>query len=235
MNYSKKIYKYLGEITIRLILVAGLLGVPLTCLIFKLNYPNIAHGWLLLLFLSLLMLERAWETFYSTDENKKHKLHGDWTLPLVSIAYLLMLFGIIGEYFLLRKNLNLVITSLALIIFLSSFLIRMWGVATLKEQWAVHAVGARKIKRAFLVTSGPYKYIRHPIYLGVILEVISIPLIWNAYFVLIFVFLANIPLQILRAYYEEAATIRKLGQDYVLYKKNVSALFPFKFRINNKK
>jgi len=234
MKQLNGVYSFFGNVLIKGIIIVGLVFVPLVSLVFTLRYPYISHGWLFLLFICVLAIERVWETFYSTEDRKKHKLQGDWTLPLVSIAYIIMLFGVTWEFFTVRKELNYSITYLALFIFIVSFLLRVYSMKTLKEQWSVHAVGAKKVKNVFLVKTGPYKYVRHPIYLGVILEVLSIPLIWNAYFIVIFTSTVNVPLQLMRAYFEEKATVRKLGQDYVLYKSVVPAFLPFKFLTKEK-
>ncbi|MBN1869995.1 MAG: isoprenylcysteine carboxylmethyltransferase family protein [Candidatus Omnitrophica bacterium] len=181
------------------------------------------------------MVERVWETFYSSGDQKKHKLHGDWTLPLVSIAYILMLLGMIWEFFVINRGINIFVMLIGIFIYGMSFLLRISGMLTLREQWSVHAVGAKKVKNVFLVKSGPYKYLRHPIYLGVILEVLGLPLIWNAYFVFIFTCTVSVPLQLMRAYFEEKATVRKLGKEYIDYKKTVPALIPFRLLIRNNK
>jgi len=99
----------------------------------------------------------------------------------------------------------------------------------LGKQWAIHAVGAQKIKKVRLVKIGPYKYVRHPIYLGIVIEVVSIPLIANAYFSLAFAILINVPLQLIRLRLEERNSFRKFGDIYLRYKQEVSALFPVKY------
>ena len=223
------IYKFLGNNLIKSIIIIALIVIPVVALIFKLNYSDVSNGWLFFVFICFLVMERIWETFYSTGDTKKHKLHGDWTLPLVSIAYVIMVFGIIWEFFVIQREVNFSVVLLGLCMFVLSFLLRFYSMMTLKEQWSVHAVGVKKVKNVFLVQTGPYKCIRHPIYLGVILEVLSIPLIWNTYFVFIFTCTVSVPLQIMRAYIEEKSTIRKLGQDYILYKSVVPAFLPFKF------
>lgn len=229
MKYLYATYKFLGKVIIQWIIVIGLLFVPLTSLIFKFNYPMVSNGWVFIAFIFFIVIERTWETFYSAKEHQKHKLHGDWTLPLVSIAYIIMLFGIILEFFIIQREMNHLVTVLGIFMLILSFLLRICSMRTLKGQWSIHAVGAKKIKNVYLVNTGLYKYIRHPIYLGVIIEVLSIPLIWNAYFVCFFTCIINVPLQLMRASFEEKATIRKLGQDYISYKKNVPAYLPFKF------
>jgi methyltransferase len=143
-------------------------------------------------------------------------------------VYIVMVFGVILEFFLVEITFNILVSVMGIILFISAFILRIYSMRTLKDQWSVHAVGAKKVKRVFFINTGPYKYIRHPIYLGVILEVISIPLIWNTYLVCLFVCIINVPLQIIRAYFEEKATIRKLGADYISYKNSVPAFIPLR-------
>jgi methyltransferase len=58
--------------------------------------------------------------------------------------------------------------------------LRAWTLATLGERWTTHvtrfAPGGRRV-----VTRGPYRYIRHPNYLAVILELASLPLAGGAW------------------------------------------------------
>ena len=57
--------------------------------------------------------------------------------------------------------------------------LRVWTLRTLGEAWSVRVLsypdGARPV-----VTSGPYRFIRHPNYLAVILELASLPLAGGA-------------------------------------------------------
>lgn len=235
MKFIQVLSNILGNILVRCIIILGLFIAPAITLAFKLHYPQVLYGWIILAFVCILAIERIWETFYSSRERRRYKLYGDWTLPIVSIAYIILVLVIVGEFFILQRKINIVISSLAIFIFIISFFLRLWGMRTLKDQWTVHAVGARKIKDVSLIREGPYRYIRHPIYLGVILEVLSMSLIWNTYFAFLFACLINVPLQLIRAYFEEKASIRKLGESYTMYKKEIPAFLPLKFLTAMKK
>lgn len=58
--------------------------------------------------------------------------------------------------------------------------LRGWTLATLGERWSTHitryAPGGRHV-----VTRGPYRYIRHPNYLAVVLELAALPLAGGAW------------------------------------------------------
>jgi methyltransferase len=64
----------------------------------------------------------------------------------------------------------------ALFTFGAAILLRAWTLRTLGDSWNVRVLRPTKI-----VTSGPYRFIRHPNYLAVTLELASLPLIGGAF------------------------------------------------------
>lgn len=56
--------------------------------------------------------------------------------------------------------------------------LRYWAILTLGSAWNVRVI---LIPGQSLVATGPYRYVRHPNYLGVILEIFAVPLIHGAW------------------------------------------------------
>lgn len=56
--------------------------------------------------------------------------------------------------------------------------LRWWSISTLGEQWNVRAAVPDDLEP---VTAGPYRWIRHPNYLAVILEFLALPLAGGAW------------------------------------------------------
>ena len=56
--------------------------------------------------------------------------------------------------------------------------LRWWAVATLGERWSTRIVA---LPGAPPVTGGPYRFLRHPNYLAVVLEMAAVPLIHGAW------------------------------------------------------
>lgn len=133
------------------------------------------------------------------------------------------------EFYLFMSAYNIMMGAVGLAIYLFAFGVRWWGMKSLGDQWAIHAVGARKIRKVRLIKFGPYKYIRHPIYLAIMLEVLSLPLIANALYTLCFSILINVPLQYIRMRFEEGSSARRFGNKYNQYRQEVDALLPIKY------
>lgn len=77
-----------------------------------------------------------------------------------------------------------------------------------------------------LITKGPYRYIRHPIYAGEMLYFLSIPLIFSSIYDFV-IMLAIIPMLLYRIRCEEKVPSSKFGQEYEEYAHNTWRLVPF--------
>jgi methyltransferase len=210
-------------------ILLGNVGVPAATILLFLVSPKRSEQIFFLVFMLFHAFERVWETFYTSRERKAFEFHGDWTLGAVTAAYLFLCFLVIFEFFLMPRSFQWGIAFIGLGLYGAAFRLRWWGMKSLGKQWAIHAVGARKIKKVRLIKLGAYKYMRHPIYLGIILEVLSLPLIANAYLALALACLVNIPLQIIRLWEEEKSSLRRLGEPYRTYQKEVDMLIPFRY------
>jgi methyltransferase len=63
-------------------------------------------------------------------------------------------------------------------LFLGGQALRYWAILSLGERWTPRVM---VLPRAPLVTSGPYKFVPHPNYLAVVLEIFAAPLIFGAW------------------------------------------------------
>lgn len=83
--------------------------------------------------------------------------------------------------------------------------LRYWAITTLGDRWNTRVI---VIPGAQPVTGGPYRFMKHPNYLAVIIELAALPLIHGAYLTAVIFSLANAVLLVVRIRAEEAA----LGQ-----------------------
>lgn len=199
---------------------------PVTAFVLAFQYTQVSYGWLFSVGIFAHVLYRMWETFFTSREREPKKFKGDWTLAIGTLAYIGLCFLITFEFFLIPRNRSLASFILGSLLYLIAARLRFWGEFTLGSQWAVHVVGDVKSSRSKLLKIGPYRYIRHPIYFGILLEELALPLIASTYFSMVCALLVNIPLLLLRLLSEEKVSVQKFGDEYAQYRKTVGMFFP---------
>jgi methyltransferase len=80
--------------------------------------------------------------------------------------------------------------------------LRYWAIASLGDRWNVRVI---VVPGEALVVRGPYRYVRHPNYLAVAIEVATLPLVHGAYLTAIAFSAMNAALLRVRIRTEEAA------------------------------
>lgn len=103
--------------------------------------------------------------------------HAAGHYPLFFILHIGWLLGWLVES-LLRGPALSPVWWLWLVIFLAAEGLRYWCIITLGPRWNTRIL---VFPGAPLVATGPYRYIPHPNYLAVALELLSVPLIFNAW------------------------------------------------------
>jgi protein-S-isoprenylcysteine O-methyltransferase Ste14 len=112
----------------------------------------------------------------------------------------------------------------ALLLFLGLSLY-LWGMHTLGESFnASSGFGVRLQLAHRLVVTGPFAWMRHPMYVGLILAAWGGLLLYRTWTMLLFVVLMFS--LVVRARHEEAALAEVFGSQYELYCINVPAWFP---------
>lgn len=87
-------------------------------------------------------------------------------------------------------------------LFLGGQALRYWAILSLGERWTTRVM---VLPGASLVTSGPYKHVRHPNYLAVGLEILAAPLVFGALFTALSFTLLNAGVLVVRLRSEERA------------------------------
>jgi methyltransferase len=90
----------------------------------------------------------------------------------------------------------------ALVAALGAQALRWWVVATLGWRWSTRII---VVPGAPVVTTGPYRFLRHPNYLAVVVEAVAVPLIHGAWLSAVVFGLANAALLGVRIPAEERA------------------------------
>jgi protein-S-isoprenylcysteine O-methyltransferase Ste14 len=77
-----------------------------------------------------------------------------------------------------------------------------------------------------LITTGPYRLVRHPIYLGLVLLATGEALAFGSWPALMTVLCGIIPTFAWRAHAEEALLSQTFGESYALYRKQTQMIIP---------
>ena len=119
---------------------------------------------------------------------------------------------------------NIIVATVGLILTAAGIAFAIWARFYLGRNWGMPM--SLKVDRE-LVSNGPYKYVRHPIYSGMLLAMIGSAFVagpwWLVVLVLFFVYF------IYSANAEEKMLTKELPEAYPAYKKHTKMLIPFVF------
>ena len=152
------------------------------------------------------------------------------TLCLLVLAELALLIGSIIEFIKRGHPFSWELLLAGCACALLSFWIRRLAIAELGKFWSLHI----EIRDSHeLIQSGPFRWVRHPAYLSMILEVASFAIILHAFYMLAAIPLFFLPVLMIRLKTEEVALIEKFGSAYREYQKRTPAIFPYKIQKRN--
>jgi methyltransferase len=89
-----------------------------------------------------------------------------------------ILVGSAVEVVFLRRPFIPLLAAVMLTIFIAANVMRWWVIRTLGEHWNVQVVDSTRLG---VVTSGPFRFVRHPNYAAVFAEMLALPLIHTAW------------------------------------------------------
>lgn len=97
--------------------------------------------------------------------------------PLMVLLHIALFLLPPAEILAFRRPLRRRVSAPALLALAGASILRLWSIESLGEQWnvrgAVPAAGHG-------VAAGPYRFLRHPNYVAVSLEMLALPLVWPA-------------------------------------------------------
>jgi protein-S-isoprenylcysteine O-methyltransferase len=166
---------------------------------------------------------------FSAFSNKKtiHK-SGGWTLRIIAIIIIFSVFYIQKNTETLSLTLwsqTTIILIISDIVTLAGLIVMIWSRITLGKNWSANVVLKEEHE---LIISGPYSFVRHPIYSGLLLMILGVTLYAGSFawaFLLILFFVGAY----FKALKEEELMIKQFPQEYNNYKMRVRALIPFIF------
>lgn len=121
------------------------------------------------------------------------------------LVHTAVLVGCPLEVWLLRRPFLPRLAAPALVLVVLAMALRYWVLLSLSDRWTTRVVC---LPGEPLVTSGPYRYMRHPNYLAVVTELAALPLVHTAWLTATIGSLANAWVLRVRVVVEEAALAR---------------------------
>ena len=167
-------------------------------------------------FLVLLVLERLFELWLSGRNARAAFARGAveagaphfTTMKLVHTAFL---FACPAEVIFLHRAFPGALGWAALGAALLAQGLRYWAIATLGGRWNVRII---VLPEAAPVMGGPYRFVRHPNYVAVAIELAAVPLAHGAFLTAIFFSIANALLLSVRIRAEEVALGAAYGKAF---------------------
>ena len=137
-------------------------------------------------------------------------------------SLILVIIQILTMVYLLIFN-NPLIFGLGLVFQAIGIFIGIWGILII-------GIGnfniQSEVKSDSLITTGPYKWIRNPMYMAVILVYVPI-VIQNFSWINALVFIVLFIAILLKIYFEEQFLEERFGNNYLEYKRKTKSLLPF--------
>jgi methyltransferase len=115
----------------------------------------------------------------------------------------------------------------ALALFVLANLLRWWVIRTMAEHWNVQVVNALPLG---VVTTGPFRWVRHPNYVAVFLELLALPLVHGAYVTALVGAVLHVGVLARRIRFEERFLLADAGYRATMAKKPRFIPFPFPLR-----
>lgn len=181
---------------------------------------------LLILLLAVWILVRAY--WFALDPRPFQEIVA-WGLKPKNIV--ISLFDLIGaiilfvsvRYFPLPTTpFDKYIIAVGLSLYIIGVIVAIWARSTMKNNWTPAGTGHNINRQDKLLTKGPFKYTRNPIYLGLIFMTIGLFISLRSYFLpLAFIQIIFFYKSILK---EEKLLEKYFGQEYLKYKSKVPRL-----------
>lgn len=135
------------------------------------------------IFLILTLIELGFEVRLSRRNSKNLLKQGareiaPGTLPLMTALYVLMYAGAICEFLWLRKSISVPVFCGFGVLYAGAKALKYWAVKSLGPFWTMKVL---IVPGSHAVVSGPYRWIRHPNYVAVLMEIAGTTLSGKAY------------------------------------------------------
>ncbi|MEI6085615.1 MAG: isoprenylcysteine carboxylmethyltransferase family protein [Verrucomicrobiota bacterium] len=173
-------------------------------------------------FLVMALGERFFEHRFSQRAERGDRKMA-WSFAALQIFYVAVFVATAVEYYGWPRPIHLWVTGLGLGLTVVALVVRLTAIRTLGKFWSLDLEIRPQHQ---LMTEGIYRHVRHPAYSSIMLEMVAVPLVANAYGTLLLAVGIYVPLLLWRWRVEEMEMIKKFGDRYVQYRREVPAFVP---------
>jgi methyltransferase len=157
--------------------------------------------------IALLALERLYELKLSQRNAAKAFAQGALEVGLrhyrvMTLFHTAFLLFCVAEPWLLQREFPGLPGLVALVLALLAQSLRYWAISTLGEKWNTRVI---VMPGSIPVTTGPYRFIKHPNYVAVVVELVAVPLIFGSWITAVIFSIGNAALLAVRIRAEEKA------------------------------
>ena len=115
------------------------------------------------------------------------------------------------------------IKTIGWVLFVTGLIAFIWSFIFIRNA----ILGLDNSKSNILITNGPYNFVRHPMYLGMILSLLGVALILRSWPGIIILLIIFIPSVIYRIKNEETSLLERYKEQWRKYYENTPAFIPF--------
>ena len=186
------------------------------------NFPNefmaILFSFIFIIFLIIEL--RIFTKQRLSSRNKYDK--GSLLFILIGVFIPLIIVFILA--YLRIGRLPTLVSYIGLVFVILGFVLRQRSIIVLGEFFTL-VISIQKNQK--LIQDGPYKYIRHPSYTGLFLEIVGVGLFLSNWLAIIIILILLFPSLIYRISIEEKVLVKEFGNEYTSYQKRTKKLIPF--------
>jgi protein-S-isoprenylcysteine O-methyltransferase Ste14 len=175
------------------------------------------------LFIVFIALQRVHETFFRKHNKISGKIFHKGSITYLTVIHVAVVLLSFSEYF-NRQYVDWPVCLIGIIFYMFAYIVRKRAIGELGRFHSIH-IELRGDDHP-VVETGPYRYVRHPIYAVTVLELLSIPMIANSligFMVATFFYMPGLVFRVVR---EDEILRRVMGKNYEMYRLRTPMLIP---------
>ena len=163
--------------------------------------------------IAVIAVQRLWELEISKRNVERLLARGGIEVgsdhyPWMVVLHTAFLFSCLAEVWMLDRPWRPLVGLASMLVLIAALGLRWWTLSVLDDRWTTRVIA---VSGETLVTSGPFRWFRHPNYLAVVLEIAAIPMLHWCWLTAVTFSIANGALLAVRLSVEDRALDRSAG------------------------